>query len=114
MPYIDTTTTKTVTKELKEELTRAFGKAIELIPGKSEEWLMLNFNSDAMMAFRGTDKGGVAMLEVDLFGKAKESDKENLTAELCEIVSRVLGIPKDRTYVKYREFDCWGYNGANF
>jgi len=114
MPYINTTTTAKITKEKEEELVREFGKAIELIPGKSEEWLMLNFTDSARMAFRGTDEGGAAMLEVEIFGSADAESKASLTEELCKIITRVLGIKGERVYVKYRECDCWGYNGFNF
>ena len=114
MPYINTTTTAKIDKDKEKILTHEIGKAIELISGKSEEWLMLNFNSEAKMAFRGTDEGGVAMLEVEILGSAKDSDKERLTARLCSIVTDVLGIDGERIYVKYREVECWGHNGINF
>ena len=46
MPYIKTSTTVKVTKEMEKALTEEYGKAIELIPGKSEEWLMLNLSDE--------------------------------------------------------------------
>ena len=114
MPYINTTTSAKITAEQKKSLTEAFGKAIELIPGKTEQWLMLNFNDESKMAFRGDGSVDCAMIEVDIFGKAKAESLENLTRELCRIISATLGVPSDRTYVKYREVDTWGYDGFNF
>lgn len=113
MPYINTVTTVNITNEQKEKLTQAFGKAIELIPGKSEEWLMLRFAGGEMMAFRG-DHSPCAMLEVEIFGRANPRDLDALTEELCKITSDILAIDSNRIYVKYEEIDNWGYDGANF
>lgn len=114
MPYINTTTTKKITPEIKKTLVEKLGKAIEIIPGKTDEWLMLNFNSEAQMAFRSTELGGAAMVEVEILGTASADDKEKLTEAICKIVTEVLGISGERTYVTYREVDTWGYNGMNF
>ena len=43
MPYIETKTNVTLTEAQKVELKEKFAEAITLIPGKSEEWLMLGF-----------------------------------------------------------------------
>lgn len=114
MPYIDTTTTVKITAEQEASLISEFGKAIELISGKSEEWLMLNFKGDAHMAFRGTTSPDIAMIDVYVFGKAKDSEYDKLTEKLCETVNHILGVPRNRIYVKYTENDHWGYNGFNF
>ena len=114
MPYIKTSTTVRVTKEAEQELVKEYGKAIELIPGKNEEWLMLNLSDECRMAFRGDMDGESCMIEVDIFGSTTKAAYAALTEKLCEIASRVLGVPTDRVYVKYRECDRWGYNGFNF
>ena len=114
MPYINTKTTATITKEQEIALKEAFGKAIELIPGKSEAWLMLEFSDNCRMAFKGTQSPDIAILEVAILGKAKSADYDKLTERLCSEVSSILGVPSDRIYVKYSEHDCWGYNGFNF
>ena len=113
MPYINTTTTAKITDEVKERLTKELGEAITLIPGKSEEWLMLNFAGGSAMAHRGT-LGDCCMIEVSIFGSATSEAYDALTARLCEIVAKELGIPANRTYVKYTECDRWGWNGINF
>ncbi len=114
MPYINTIATTEITEEKKQALTAAFGKAIEIIPGKSESWLMLNFNGSAKMAFRGDGVTDCAMLEVEIFGTARDEDFEALTAELCRVTSAILGVSPDRIYIKYRECDKWGWRGSNF
>ncbi|MBE6610466.1 MAG: hypothetical protein E7634_07335 [Ruminococcaceae bacterium] len=114
MPYINTKTTVSISKDQELALKEAFGKAIELIPGKSEAWLMLEFADNCRMAFKGTQSPDIAMLEVAILGKAKRADYDKLTNRLCSDVNRILGIPADRIYIKYSEHDCWGFNGINF
>lgn len=112
MPLITARVSKEITKEKEITLKNEFGKAIELI-GKSEDWLMIEFTDNCRLYFKGSDEE-CAMVEVDLLGKATDSGYADLTKKLTEIVSAELGIKKDRIYVKYCEFGCWGYSGINF
>ena len=101
MPYIETKASVQITKEQIDTLTQKLGKAIELIPGKSEEWLMLNFEGECKMAFRGDGNTPCAMVDVYIFGKTTDAAYDALTSCLCGTVSEVLGIPSNRIYVKY-------------
>ncbi len=112
MPLITTKASTEITKEKEISLKAQFGKAIELI-GKSESWLMVEFQDNCRLYFKGDDKAS-AMIEVDLFGRASESGYDALTEKITEIVSAELGISKDRIYVKYSEIEHWGYSGFNF
>ncbi len=114
MPYIKTTTTVKISDEKKTILKEELGRAIELIPGKNEKWLMLGFTDGITMAFRGDMTTPAAMVEVDIFGTTTAEAYDAMTKKICEIVSRVLLVPSDRIYVKYSEFDRWGYDGMNF
>ena len=114
MPYIETKTTLKVSREQEMRLKDELGRAIALIPGKSEEWLMLNLIDECRMAFRGECEPDIAMVEIDVFGKASSDAYDALTERVCEVINAELGIKKDRIYVKYRECDRWGYNGFNF
>ena len=114
MPFIDLKTTVSIDKENEKALIREFGEKIALLPGKTEDWLMLNFTDKCRMAFRGTTEPDIAYVEVKLLGSSTDTAYENLTAAITETVNRVLSVPKDRIYVKYEEISTWGYNGANF
>ena len=114
MPFIETKTTVTVSKDQLAALKDAFAKAIEIIPGKSEEWLMINTVGGCDMAFRGDMDTPCAMIKVEIFGKARDSEYDRLTEELCRVASKILGIPAERIYVRYEEVSHWGYNGFNF
>ena len=113
MPFINTKTTVKIDKEKEIAIKEEFGKAIELIKGKSERWLMLNFDGDCSMYFSGSDEDS-AIIEVQIFGKASEEEYASLTAKLTEILCKHLPLSPTRVYVKYEEVFNWGYNGVNF
>ena len=113
MPFIDLKTNKQITKQTEIQLMEAFGKAIAILPGKSERWLMLDMHDDCRMYFQGDD-APCAMLQVQVFGKINPEKCEELTKELCHIMNDTMGIPEQSTYVKYEEISLWGWNGQNF
>jgi phenylpyruvate tautomerase PptA (4-oxalocrotonate tautomerase family) len=114
MPYISTKTNIEITKEKETTIKEKLGKAIELIPGKSERWLMLSFEDNASLYFQGKSDGGIAFVEVKLFGSASSSAYDKLTAAITDILKEELGLSPDKVYVKYEEVSNWGYNGNNF
>ncbi len=112
MPFINTKTNVKITKEKEVAIKARLGKAIELIKGKSESWLMVGFEPECSLYFRGSDKQSIAFVEVKIYGKASRSDCDKLTAAITEILSDELEI--EQIYVKYEEVAVWGYNGSNF
>ncbi len=114
MPYIDTKTTVKLTKEKKDALAKRFGKAISIIPGKSEAHLMLGFQDEIKMYFAGETGKPMAFVEVKILGTSTREHFSNLTAEICSILNEELGIDGDCVYVQYVEATHWGWNGSNF
>ena len=53
MPFINSKVSVALTDTQKEELKTELGKAITLIPGKSESWLMLGFEDNYSLYFKG-------------------------------------------------------------
>ena len=114
MPYIRTTVSKKLTSQNKENLKAKLGEAIALIPGKSEAWLMLAFEDNISMYFKGDGTQDYAYLEVSIFGSTSDAAYDRLTAALSEIINEELGIDRANIYIKYEEANHWGWNGANF
>lgn len=113
MPFINTRTSAEISKEQEILLKEKMGKAISLI-GKSESWLMLNFEDNCRLYFKGDNSKNMAIIEVALFGKANNSQYDALTEKLTQEVSEVLKIDPSNVYIKYEEVEHWGYNGFNF
>ncbi len=114
MPFISTKTNKPVSDDTAKKLKEAYASAIELLPGKTEKWLMLSFEGDTKMAFHGDMSSPMAFLTVSLVGKAPAAAYDALTKRLCEIMEEVLGITSDMVYVKYEEVEHWGFDNVNF
>ena len=65
------------------------------------------------MYFQGSD-APCALFSVSIFGTATDDAYDDLTCRLCAIAQQYLQVPPERTYVRYREVDHWGYNNFNF
>lgn len=114
MPYISTKTTVSISPEKREIIKTKLGKAIELIPGKSENWLMLSFDENSLMYFKGSNNRPIAFVEVKIFGTSTSDAYNNLTKAITDIINEELNIDSDCIYVKYEEVSTWGWNGNNF
>lgn len=114
MPFINSKVTVKMTDEKKENIKKRFGEAIKLIPGKSENWLMVGFEDGYDLYFQGNKDGESAFIEVKVFGSASSSVYNKMTSVICSILNEELNIPENRIYVKYEEVENWGWNGSNF
>ena len=63
MPFINVRTNTAVSDTAEQAMKRQLGQAIEALPGKSEAWLMVNFEPEARLWFAGSDDAA-AMVEV--------------------------------------------------
>lgn len=114
MPFIDCKLNFKITKEQKDGIKTKLGKAIEMIPGKSESWLMIGFIDDYTLYFKGNDNEKTAFIDIKIFGSASEDSYLKLTKEICTIFYEVIGIKSERVYITYSEINNWGWNGGNF
>ncbi len=112
MPFIDCKVNIDISKQQEQELKDEFGKAIALIPGKSENWLMVNIQHKCSLYFRGSNEKPTAMISVTVYGKSNPSAYDALTARFNTILRNVLNI--EDMYVSYSETSNFGYNGSNF
>jgi len=114
MPFIDVKVSENLSEEKISKIKSRLGKAISLIPGKSESYLMVNISDGCNLFFKGTNDRPASMTDVSIFGSASRSACESLTEEICNILSEEAQIPSDRSYVKYRFVENWGYDGYMF
>ncbi len=113
MPFIDSKITVPVSQEKREVLKVELGKAVSIL-NKPESFLMLGFedNYDLYMGGKQLEKG--AYVAVSLFGNASSTAYEKMTAKICELFEKELGIPGNAVYVTYHGVNDWGWNGQNF
>lgn len=113
MPFIDSKITLSVPQEKRDAIKTEFAKYMSII-NKPESFLMVGFedNYDLYMGGEKLEKG--AYVAVSLFGNASKSAYEKMTAKICELYEKELGIPQDAVYVTYHGVTDWGWNGQNF
>ncbi|WP_167954819.1 phenylpyruvate tautomerase MIF-related protein [Anaerosporobacter faecicola] len=114
MPFINSKVTVKLDKSTEDLLKEKLGKAIEVIPGKSEAWLMVGFEDEYSLYFKGKRCEKAAFVEIKIFGSAPAASYDSMTEQVCKIYEEVLGIPGNQIYVKYEEVLNWGYDGHNF
>lgn len=113
MPFIHTRVNRPISQEQEKALARQYGQAVSLL-GKSESWLMLQFEDQCRLYFKGSDSEPLAFVNVKLYGGAGREAYARMTSRVTEILNDVLSIPAGGVYVEYEETDHWGWQGSNF
>lgn len=113
MPFILSHISKLVSKEQETRLKSGLGRAISLVPGKSEQYLLCGFEDNAHLYLRGDDSEPVAYIEAAIFGNESHAGYDAFTAEVCRLYSDVLGIAPDYIYIRYSDIPDWGVAGVN-
>lgn len=113
MPFINSKVSVAITPEQETEIKSRLGQVISLLPGKSEQWLMVGFEDNYHLYFRGTNDQPTAFVEVSVYGGENPEAFEKLTAAITDIFCEVLHMQADRIYIKYNAVSNWGWNGAN-
>lgn len=111
MPFIKVKVSCSITEEQESELKTEMGKAISLVPGKSEEYLLLEFEDNCCLWLRGRNEEPIAYIEAAIFGNELHYGYDVFTAELTGLFARILEIPPDNIYIKYENIIAWGVKG---
>lgn len=114
MPYFEVQTSTKVKKEEQDKLYHELARVIELVPGKSEKWVMVHLEDEAKMCFAGNSQDDAACVMFKGFGELEAAQYDMLTAEMCKTVAPMLGVSPERFYVIYESTLHWGWNGGNF
>lgn len=114
MPFIISRTNCGISREQELQLKSRLGKAIELVPGKSEQFLLLGFEPDSHLYLRGSDSQPIAYIEAAIWGNEAHLGYDQFTAEVTRIFHDVLGIAPENIYIRYSDIPDWGVAGQNF
>ncbi len=113
MPYIHTQVSKSLTDEVRDALTKDLGEAVQAL-GKSEDWLMLRFEDNCSMAFRGRRGGDVCFVGISVYGTPGEKQTAAMTERVTACIAERTGISPENIYIRYLSTDTWGWRGSNF
>jgi phenylpyruvate tautomerase PptA (4-oxalocrotonate tautomerase family) len=112
MPYISVNLSFRVPEDKKEQIKSALGKAITLIPGKTENSLMVGICDGYDIYLAGVKKEKAAYVDVKILGKASRESKKEISVELFKIFEMLLDIKPEDMYITFSEHDEWGVKGS--
>ena len=111
MPFIVSKVNIPVSEEQERELKERLGKAIELVPGKSEEVLLLSFEDNCRLWLRGENDRPMAYLTVSVFSNESHAGYREFTAVATDIYHDLLEIAPEDCYIKFDDISAWGVGG---
>ena len=113
MPYIEAKLSIKLDENQKNELQIKLTEATAGAFSKPKTFVMTNIEDgkSIYMAEKKTEKG--AYISISLVGTASKSTCQNLTKDICDILSDY-GIDGSNIYVTYHSVDLWGWNGTMF
>ena len=87
------------------------GRAIGLVPGKSEAYLLLDFEDNCRLWLRGKKNAPTAYMEAAIFGNEGHSGYAAFAAEVTRIFADVLGIAPENCYIRFEDIAAWAVGG---
>ncbi len=78
MPFIKSKVSVPLSKEQEKEIKTKMGKAIELVPGKSEHYLLLEFEDNCRLWLRGKKDDPIVYIEAAIFGNESHQSLLNI------------------------------------
>lgn len=112
MPFIIARVNVPVSTTQEAEIKTRMGRAIELVPGKNESYLMLGIEDNYHFYLRGDGSQKAAYIEASIFGNEDHAGFDAFAAAMTEIFRQVLGIQPENIYVKFDDIKAWSVGGA--
>lgn len=114
MPFIGTKVSVPLSNEKEMKMKERLGQAISVFPGKTEKFLMLEFEDNCHLYFGGSNSAPLAYVEVKILGNSTKEYFSKMSYEICKILEDELDISPENVYIKYEEVTHWGWNSTNF
>jgi len=113
MPYIEAKLSIKLDDKNKNELQLKLTDVVSEAFSKPKMYIMTNIEDEKTMYMSEKKMEKGAYISVSLLGQASKSACQNLTKNICDILS-AYGIDGSNVYVTYHSVDLWGWNGSMF
>ena len=114
MPFIKIKAGCEITEDRETALKEQIGRAIDRIPGKSEKYLLLEFEDNCRLWLGGRNDEPVIYVEAAIFGNEDHYGFDSFASEITEAFSGTLGIRPDHIFIKFEDISIWGAAGMCF
>lgn len=105
MPFIDVKVSCGLEKDQEKMLKAELGKAISLIPGKSEGSLMVQFSDHCRLWFGGEQEGPIVFVNAMVYGASAKEAYQKFSDAVIPLFQRELGAK--HVYLKFEEVPNW-------
>ncbi len=112
MPFIKVKASCEITPEQELILKSEIGRAIELVPGKSEQYLLLEFEDKCRLWLRGVNSEPLIYIEAAVFGNENHFGYDAFTLKITKIFSDLLKVKPENIYIKYEYIAVLGVHGV--
>jgi phenylpyruvate tautomerase PptA (4-oxalocrotonate tautomerase family) len=112
MPTIQVKSAAKISDTAKEAIKSELGGAIALIPGKSEQWLMVLFGHCEDLYFQGVKNEHAALVEVGIKGHATREDFAKLASAITSTLTKHTDLESGSIYISFSEYENYGYAGS--
>jgi phenylpyruvate tautomerase len=114
MPLLKLETTVALADDKRQALLASLSKTLAEVTGKPEQYVMVTASKVAMQM--AGKPGDAAFVDVRGIGGLSGDVNRKLSQKLCRLLSESLGVPQNRIYLNFTEFEAgnWGWQGNTF
>lgn len=111
MPFIMAKVNQKLSTQQKQRIKAGLGRAISLVPGKSEDVLMVGLEDQYDLYLRGDNRQPLAYLSVAIYGTASHEGYDDLNLAITKLFYEVLHVQPENLFVDYEDIQAWGTSG---
>ena len=100
-----------MTPEQKTQLKAGIGKAIGLVPGKSEASLLLCLEDNCSLYLRGENDRPIGYITAAIFANEGHSGYPAFSEALAALYQTVLSIAPQDLFIQYSDIPAWSVGG---
>lgn len=114
MPYIEAKLSIELNDSQKDELQAKLVQAVSSAFSKPNAYIMTNIEDEKSLYMGGKKVEKGAYVVVRSLGSISKPSCQNVTKEICEILTTNYGLNSSNIYITYHPVDLWGWNGSMF
>ena len=114
MPLLKLETTVALAENKRQALLTSLSQTLAEVTGKPEQYVMVTASQVAMQM--AGKPGDAAFVDIRGIGGLSGDVNRKLSQKLCRLLNESLGVPQNRIYLNFTEFEAsnWGWQGNTF
>lgn len=114
MPLVTSIMPVKLNDKIAEDLKKGIAEILKRVADKDESWLMIRFEEEETLYFRGVKIKDGAIVDIKVYGTLSSQIKKQLVSEICKLYKDITPFDPKNIYVIIQEFadSSWGWNGS--